>query len=264
IDGGNQEHGTEEKVFAITALYARLIDLEKSFTDYIKLITQEKNDMIDFLSSVQTDIQKFESFFDEITAISKKFKTVILLTSIEMARHDSLKTLLGGSLTDVRQIPDRITRIVDEGKSRYAELTSILNTSIQSYQERYNEQKIVLAASGKTIREIAKRIRESETVHNDFARNTIDKITEVRKIIESTSACLNTFSEKGEILALEMESLPSVDRDTLLADFSDPLDRMRSEYGDTTRSGDYRSMMLASLAGEFMAARDNVQTVEFF
>lgn len=264
LEYGERKSNSEDNISAIAALYDRLTGLVKSFTDYITLITQEKNDMLVFLSSVQTDIQKFESFFDEITAISKKFKTVILLTSIEMARHDSLKYLLGGSLTDVRQIPDRITRIVDEGKLRYAELTSVLNTSIRSYRERYNEQKIVLSDSGKTIREIAERIRESETVHNDFVKNTEDKIAEARSIIESTSACLNTFSEKGEILAREMESLPSADRNTLLVDFADPLDRMRAEYGDSTRSGDYRSMMLASLAGEFKTTRDNIQTVEFF
>ena len=61
-----------------------------------------------------------------------------------------------------------------------------------------------------------------------------------------------------------MESLPSANRSMLLTDFADPLDKMRSEYGDSSRSGDYRSMMLASLAGEFKAAKDNVQTVEFF
>ena len=264
LEYGEEENSRKDNISAIAALYDRLTALVKSFTDYITLITKEKNDMLDFLSSVQTDIQKFELFFDEITAISKKFKTVILLTSIEMARHNSLKSLLGGSLTDVRQIPDRITRIVNEGKLRYTDLISVLNTSIRSYRERYKEQKIVLSDSEKTIREIAERIRESEAAHNDFAKNTGDKIAEARNIIESTSACLSTFSEKGEILAREMESLPSADRNMLLVDFADPLDKMRAEYGDSTRSGDYRSMMLASLAGEFKTVRDNIQTVEFF
>jgi hypothetical protein len=260
--GGTSSH--IDTTGAFTSILDRLTDLENKFQSYFNVIIQEKDGILEFLAATQNEIREFGSFFDDITAIAKKFKTVILLTSIEMARHDSLKTLLGGSLTDVRQIPDRITGIVAEGQSRYIELNSNLDESIRRYKERYTEQKRVLAECIDTIRKVAVRIKDSESIYDRFMTDSLNKISEVKLIVESTSNCLDTFTEKGHVLSNELESPPATDKQIISDQYSAPLSEMYSFYRNPSRSGDYKSMMLSSLAGEFMKVKTAVSAVEFF
>jgi hypothetical protein len=94
--------------------------------------------------------------------------------------------------------------------------------------------------------------------------DSLNKISEVKQIINSTSSCLDIFTERGTVLSSEMESLPATDKKTILDKYSESLSDMYSFYRNPSRSGDYKSMMLSSLAGEFMKLQTAVSSIEFF
>lgn len=245
-------------------LFDRLEKLKQQFEQYIVAIKKNKQEMLDFLKSIESDISEFGEFFRMMLDISRKFKTVILLTMIELSRHESLKALLGGALSDVRRIPDQINNVVSDGQTRYIALISTFSNSISLYEESFAEQKKVLDESIQLIRKVSVQIHESKKYHDDFINESDAKIRQVKSLVSKVSANLDVFSENGTVLEAEVSEFSGLTREGLIATSMDLLKSISAFYSAKEHSGDYRSMMLASLASEYMSPHTLAGDVEFF
>jgi hypothetical protein len=248
----------------LAELFDRLEKLKQQFEKYIESTIKTKQQMLDFLRGIESEIKEFGAFFRVMLDISRKFKTVILLTMIELSRHDSLRSLLGGALSDVRRIPDQINSVVSEGQNRYLELLATFTRSIEMYGTSFEEQKEVLETSIKLIRKVSVQIYESKKYHDDFVSESEKKIAEVEGLVNSVSGHLDVFSENGKILESEAGGAGDLTRTRLIEESLDLLKKISDHFSAKEHAGDYRSMMLASLASEYMSAHSAAGSVDFF
>jgi hypothetical protein len=253
-------HGSD----ILAELFDRLEKLKQQFEKYIESTIKTKQQMLDFLRGIESEIKEFGAFFRVMLDISRKFKTVILLTMIELSRHDSLRSLLGGALSDVRRIPDQINSVVSEGQNRYLELLATFTRSIEMYGTSFEEQKEVLETSIKLIRKVSVQIYESKKYHDDFVSESEKKIAEVEGLVNSVSGHLDVFSENGKILESEAGGAGDLTRTHLIEESLDLLKKITDHFNAKEHAGDYRSMMLASLASEYMSAHSAAGSVDFF
>jgi len=260
----SEDHSTDAKSDVLDELFQKLEDMKKSFEDYISSIITSKREMLDFLLNIKDEIDGFSSFFERILAIAKKFKTVILLTLIELSRHASLYGLLSGSLSDVKQIPNQISSVVSEGQHRYKELISIFDNSLNLYNVRFHEQSRVLDESLSLMQKVSVQVYESRKYHNEFLDDTGKKIFDVKALISDVFFRLGEFSLYGSELGKDTSTGEVITRELLIMKHSEQLNRISEFYNSPDRSGDYRSMMLVSLANEFKSLSRPGNSVEFF
>jgi hypothetical protein len=256
----------QPRVDTLSELHENLHALGGRFNGYTSDILQKKDQMRSFLVSVDEDLYEFASFFKTISAIAKRFKTVVLLTSIELSRHDVLRQLLGGTLSDVRVIPDRISAVVAEGEARYMDLLESFRKSVSIYDALYSRQRTMLDESTSLIRSISDRVDESKTYHDNFLLESGRKVEQVHTLSSSVFGLLDHLQSQGERMsALTGERvLPS--REELLSAYRERIESLVAYYREDERAGEYTAMMLASLGSEFLnrSASANSHEVDFF
>lgn len=239
-------------------------NLKMSFDHYILEILEKKKSMYSFLLGIEDSIHEFEAFFETIVAISKKFKTILLLTTIELSRQDDLKLLLEGALSDVARIPDRIGAVTSEGISQYDALISSFNSSLDLYHKKFDEQQRALNQCTTLTKKISLQIYESRKYHNDFTSETSLRINGMRDLMVSVHALISQFSDCGTTLAGYTVYEEHIDRDTLVCRYSSVLKALADKYGALKDKGDYRNMMLSSLISEFLNKTEPTAIVDFF
>ena len=244
-------------------LYLKLEKLKTDFEKYINGIISKKKDMYDFLCSIRNEISGFSQFFEDMLDISGMFKTIIVLTQIELSRHDSLNSLLGGALSDVSTIPDRIKAVVSEGRSRFNELSGQFDNSVNFYDAKFKEQKVLLEKSIKLVRDVSVQVFESKKYHNDFLNEAGQKICNVRSLVENVNGLLSVFSSCSDELSQKysMNNIP--EKKEIVEQYGDLLENITDYYSIGSSSGDYKSMMILSLISELKVTGER-KKVEFF
>ena len=247
-------------------LHDRFEELNARFSDYIGTILRQKEEMRGFLHGIHAELREFESFFSGISSIAKRFKTIILLTSIELSRHDVLRSLLGGTLSDVRGIPDRIGRIVTEGEARYRALRLSFEKSAAAYEELFRRQRTVLNESMALVRHISERIAESRAYHDKFIGEAAEKVRNVNALSGRVLELLAELNAHGDIVMRICGGMSVPAKDEFSSAYGERLSGLSNFYRDRSRGTEYRSMMLASLASEYVAVRavQTEQSVDFF
>ena len=244
-------------------LYAKLESLKTDFEKYINGIITKKKEMYDFLCDIRKEISGFAQFFEDMIDISGMFKTIIVLTQIELSRHDSLNSLLGGALSDVSSIPDRIKTVVSEGRTRFNELSGQFENSVNYYDEKFKEQKALLEKSIKLVRDISVQVFESKKYHNDFLTEAGQKICNVRSLVDNVNVLLLTFSSCSDELNRKYSSSNIPGKKDIIEKYGDLLKSVSEYYSVGCSSGDYKCMMIASLISEMRVTGER-KSVEFF
>jgi len=238
--------------------------LKSKFQEYIDEILFCKQTMQKFLKELSVSISEFASFFDGMRGISHTFKTIILMTRIDLARHDKLKGLLGGALSDVSTIPDQINSIISAGMKQYENITVLMDESIDLYRQKFEEQREVLEESTKLINNVSVQVFESKKYHDDFLREISGRINTVHEFMLKSRNLLSNFHDLAVILEQNAGSGRPGGREKLTDKFMKQLGMMIEFFSSQDRAGDYRSMMMASLSSEFRDGGEQSGTIEFF
>ena len=259
----NKRSGTSDNSEVLEMLYSKLEKLKADFEKYINGIISKKKDMYDFLCAIRNEISGFSQFFEDMIDISGMFKTIIVLTQIELSRHDSLNSLLGGALSDVSSIPDRIKAVVSEGRTRFNELSGQFENSVNFYDEKFKEQKALLERSIKLVRDISVQVFESKKYHNDFLTEAGQKICNVRSLVDNVTELLSSFSFCADTLNKKYASSNIPGKKDIIENYGDLLRKISDYYSEGCSSGDYKCMMIVSLISEMRVTGDR-KNVEFF
>jgi hypothetical protein len=245
-------------------LFRQLEILKKTFEQYIERIIVSKEEVLAYLHDIEKNLIEFGEFFESIEGIAKKFKTIILLTLIEMSRHTSFQTLLGGALSDVRQMPNQIAVVVSDGEQQYKLLMETFRKALSVYQQKFTEQRNILQTSIALIRKVSVQVYESKKYHDDFISENDKKIAEVMTLLSDVEKQLYEFSAYGLILEKEAMSESALTREEIQTMHSADLTALIELHALQKKNGDYRSMMLVSLASEFKGKHGQEGGIEFF
>ena len=243
-------------------LYGNLENLKKDFERYISQIIEKKDRMHEFLVLVRDEINGFEHFFDDMDEISGMFKTIILLTHIELSRYDSLNQLLGGALSDVKVIPDKIQKIISEGRAEFGKIKNEFESTLMLYNQTFSEQKDILSSSVRLVKDISVQVYESKKYHTDFINETCKKITGVRDMVDNVNEILSGFVFPSEQFIPEECRKLTTSRQEMHENYSELLKEIYRFYS-SAEDGNYRKMMLASLASELISGHTD-RSVVFF
>ncbi len=88
------------------------------FVGYIEEIINGKKNLYTISREIMDTMGKFGTLFEEIGKISRRFEIINMLTKIELAKHTDLKRSIGGSLTDVSNLPAVMKKIVETRAGR--------------------------------------------------------------------------------------------------------------------------------------------------
>lgn len=220
--------------------------------------------MSEFLSLLQGEIRNFMIFLNQISDIVDDFKTIILLTTIELSRQDGLMKLLGGTLSDVRHIPSTIAAVIVEGKARQKSLSESFSGSVQKYNDYSNLQKQVVEESTDLLNIITVKLNESKYKYNAFLAKVAEGVESVGRLSADSLIKINHLSSFGKTLKgmIGQQAIPS--KDAFAAEYKTELLEIVEHYRNASGVDSYRSMMLASLASEYTVKRSDVEQVSFF
>ena len=258
-DAGAEVNGNENSAEALVLLVEKLDWMKTEFSSYIGNVIKSKYDLSESISAMNREMKGFGEFFAAILGISHQFQTILLMTRIELARYDSLKALLGGTLSDVGSIPVDIRRVIEELMPLYEDVMSSLGGSAVLYRERFDEQRRTLDGCIDAMQKVSLQIYESRKYHGDFLNESGGCSARVRNFLDGEAGAIGAFSEAaGDLL-----HVPAPENGKSGSGGTEK--SVKEYYSPGAASGDYRSMMLVSLISEAVSEKaDAGGTIDFF
>jgi hypothetical protein len=252
--------GGKNSAEALQSLCDRLEWMKDEFSKYIESVIELKLDLSGRINDVNLQMNGFSDFFKSILGISQQFQTILLMTRIELARYDKLKSLLGGTLSDVGSIPVDIRRVIEELIPLYEDVLASLGGASALYRERFDEQKQMLDSCVGAMRKVSVQIYESKKYHDDFLAESERCSSSVRTFLESESSSIRGFvSAQGDLSTSFPDGSVSEEKYRMLSG------ALKGFFSPGVSSGDYRSMMLVSLVAEKETGKAAAGgTIDFF
>jgi hypothetical protein len=244
----------------------KLRDLRKRFGDYVDDILGKKENMRVFLEKAGRELDEFSLFFSKMLDISHKFKIIILLTHIEIARSDELSMLIRGALVDVRNIPERINRVVDGIKKQYEGIIGTLRAAIDNYRKMFFEQREVLNTCISLMNAIMRKMSDSRSRRDKLISESNENANQLTSFISESFGLIDEMREKaggfGKIdITLEEEL---IERDTLRAEYNDIVSVLINSLKAGEGTEQYVVMMLVSLLREYSRTGPEREAIEMF
>jgi len=244
---------TEEKR-GLRGIYDRLDEMRNQYIGYVEEIIKHKKDLYEVSLEILQLVNQFGGFFDRVSDVARRFEIINVLTRIELARHMRLKRSLGAALSDVRHLPKRIKRIVEQSQSFYNGLRANMTDAVRRYDEGFRKQETVLNWSIQSIKGISQKLDESQKYFVDIRSRVRESTSSILGLLEAEEDKLSYFiSAEGMFRELNdridrfvaAEELPVHE----LESYSDEIQLIR-EFIEHTIEDSYRRQMLVSLLNE--------------
>lgn len=169
---------------------------------------------------------------------------------------------LGGALTDVSAIPEQMDLIVEEGLSRFAEVSKSLEESASGYKQRYVEQKTMLVSCENLLDHVRKKGERSRDQFNNIMEEAGSRI---HNVLNALSLAQNGIGEYARYVHSFVSERGIIDSGhKICEDYRTELHILSDLFSEGVKTGDYRSMMISSLALEYCGESEKVEGIEFF
>ena len=226
-------------------IYRKLEEMKDEFIGYIEKIIEGRRALYEFSVRILDIVNSFERFFADLTGIAKRFETINILTRIELAKHVSLNRTLGAALTDVRNLPSKMKRLIENSTVLYRDVSKNIRMSIDDYHVSYKHQEESLLSCIKSMGRISDMLVESQRYYRDISDEIGGVCTRVLEHMENGEKRL---TEMANIMTIIHHSSKEVgDNDDGIS--SGCIDILR-HYLSGSVEGDYRSSVLNSLLSE--------------
>ena len=259
------QNGTNQGGDSISAVNVKLIELKSNYESYVNDVLAKKEEMLSYLLNAEKELGEFSRFFDQMLDISGKFKTIILLTHIEIARHQELNALLSGALNDVRNIPIRINLVVEKIYTRYESIRASLRNAILDYRKMLGEQKQILGKSILLMNNIIRKMDDSGERHRAFVDGSAHNVSELREFIGKSIILADEAKSMAHGLSEDDSgnTVRSVDRNSLIQSYAELAAPLIENLTEGEGIEKYELMMLISLIREYFGNND-LSKVELF
>jgi len=250
---------------SIEAVNIKLFELKNNYESYVRDVLTRKEEMLSFLLNAEKELDDFSRFFDQMLDISGKFKTIILLTHIEIARHQELNTLLSGALNDVRNIPIRINLVVEKIYARYESIRASIRNAIADYRKMLGEQKQILGKSITLMNTVITKMNDARTRHFAFVDGAAHNISELREFIGKSVILADEAKSMAHGLSEDVSGnkFSSADRNSIIQSYSELAAPLIENLTEGEGIEKYELMMLISLLREYFGNND-LSKVELF
>ena len=261
----SRQSSADQNGSSIDAVNIKLVELKNNYESYVSDILSKKEEMLSYLLNAEKELDDFSRFFDQMLDISGKFKTIILLTHIEIARHQELNTLLSGALNDVRNIPIRINLVVDNIYARYESIRASIRDAIADYRKMLGEQKHILGKSIILMNTVISKMDDAQTRHSAFVDGSAHNISGLRDFIGKSLI----LADEAKLMAHGLSEYDSAskavtaDRNSFIQSYSELAAPLIENLTEGEGIEKYELMMLISLIREYFGNND-LSKVELF
>ena len=247
---------------------SRLERMKDEFVGYIEEIITSKKNLYRISMEILATMGKFGFLFEEIGKISRRFEIINMLTKIELAKHTDLKRSIGGSLTDVSNLPAVMKKIVENALVRYREVMGSIERALGEYHGNYQDEEETLTQCIDAMRKISVKMFESQKYYRDisekvggtgmglltFMETREEEWGVVKDIVEMIYNFMFKMEEYGAGAVEDVMSDAALVRHVKAVN-----EKMTSFFEDD----DYRAMQLRSLLGEAVRVTGGDRVVLF-
>ena len=250
----------------ITLIWDRINGMKKEYTDYIDRILDKKIRLRQIALEVESNMDRFGAFYKKLTDIAKNFERILLLTRIELARHDELKRSLEGSLSDVSDLPQKIKDEVESALENYSETYSQLKKSIADNNKSFEPQKNILEGCSDSIKKMTVNVDESRNYHRQFEEKMFHYFSILKKQLVEDETSYREFLTVRDSISNCLDSFNSMTGKTDEPEvFEKKMGRMKRSILESGESESYESAMLLSLLSEHGNENSSdAGSIEFF
>ncbi|MBN1495950.1 MAG: hypothetical protein JXA07_04220 [Spirochaetes bacterium] len=181
------------------AVYSRIEKLKNEYIDYMEEIIASKKKLLGLSASIIDVLNEFEKLFGGIADFIRKFDALNMVTRIELARHTVLSRKLGGALTSVMTLPEKMKRVVDESVCLYQIIRKNMEAAVGNYSGNFRLQEEVLAGCIGSMKKVSVKLYESQKYYRDIS-NEVGR--SCRKVLAFNNENCNNIGlyEAGETL----------------------------------------------------------------
>ncbi len=250
------------------AICTKLERMKDEFVGYIEEIIARKKKLYQLSMEIVQTMEKFGILFDEIGKISRRFEIINLLTKIELAKHADLKKSIGGSLTDVSNLPAVMKKIVENALQRYREVMSSIEMALNEYHANYEAEEDALITCIDAMRKISVKMFESQKYYRDISEKVGSTGIELLAFMETREEECSMVRDIVDIIydfMCRLEKYDAGELKTIVAD--EALKRHVKWVSEKMLSREdedsYRVMLLKSLLSEAVRESESERVVLF-
>ncbi|MBP8083814.1 MAG: hypothetical protein KAZ87_11500 [Spirochaetes bacterium] len=258
----NSEKKDNEKK-QLLDVWDKINSVQNEYSKHLDGIVSMKLKLKNIASEVESNMAKFGDFYKKLTDIAKNFERIILLTRIELARHDELKRSLEGSLSDVSDIPRLIKNEAERGAAHYSLTYSALKNNLRHYNRSFELQKEILEECGHSIKKMTDDVNESRSYHNDFESKIHVHFNEIENLLKSDMNRFDAFIGVKKTIEEALSYFKKLNIED--KDYSGMIPPLKEAVLSQTDVNEYEINMLLSFINELSEdVSSNEGTIEFF
>lgn len=167
LNDGDAAGGQEEK--RMDTVYHQIEKLKNEYIGYMEEIISDKKRLLNLSMSIIDVLNEFEKLFCDISDIIRRFEALNMITRIELARHTTLSQKLGGALTSVMILPEKMKRVLDESLSLYRGIRKNIEEAATRYSGNFVLQEEVLAGCIDSMKKVSVKLYESQKYYWDIS-----------------------------------------------------------------------------------------------
>ena len=234
-------------------IYRQLEEMKNEFIGFIEEIIDGKKNLYELSMEILGMVNGFDVSFADLSGIARRFETINILTRIELAKHDSLNRTLGVALTDVRNMPSKMKKLIENSALLYREVSGNIRISIDDYRRSYDYQEENLRSCIESMERVSVNLSESEQYFRGISDEIASVCSRMLEYVESGGERLLTMAGFKDMINNSVQKLEGYDRSRNIdlveeAAPSAYIDMLRNQFNGSLEG--YRGMVLNSLLSE--------------
>ena len=171
----------DERLNRMDLIYHRIEDMKNEYINYMEEIIANKESLLMLSSSIVEVLEGFDALFSGILSVVQRFEALNMVARIELARHARLSRTLGGALSSVITLPEKLKRIVAQSADLYRGIMENMIGSVTRYSENFKLQEEVLEECIGSMKRVSVKLYESRKYYWDIS---LENSRFCRKVLE--------------------------------------------------------------------------------
>ena len=262
-------HDNNKSALDFEGSYDLVYETHQHIIGSINELVEGKGDIYIKSNAISDNVDRLQEFFSGIDQIARKFEIVNILTRIEVARSSNLEKLIGGTLSQISKLPEKIKKETNNAFSLYQKTRKNLKSSIDDYYNTHIKQKESILACVETIETLASQMIESKSHYERLQDEVVANSNQFLTFLESKKIEIDKFFEIRDEIAGISEKMKqyfydvSMSRDSFIEEYSEELTLMHDYINARRNPEDYEMMILISLLSEFIQKREDEELTFF-
>lgn len=246
----------------IVGIYAQVETMRDEFIDGIDMITEHKRRIILVAETICEIVTSLGEFFADISHINRKLEILNMFTRIELARNSNLAGFFGGSLSEIRKLPELIKRRAAEAETVFRAVKARVDQNLEVYRETIHDQEKNLGDITRSMSRVSLKLLESRKYFKDIMEEIVSSTDAVLGYIGGWAASHTKLETMVESLN-RMGPIGKVWNSQATPDSMELLKKLEADLTRNMQDGDYRISLINSFFREFLDEKEP-ESITFF